>query len=97
MKEACEKLTAAGAKRALMLNVGEPFIPLNGTCRTRLAEAINKQFQYPGLPGLSECKCIASTDSGQIKINLVAQLTSPVRWTQSVENRLKMAQHYSLK
>ncbi|HKR05185.1 MAG TPA: ACP S-malonyltransferase [Bacteroidia bacterium] len=91
VKEACEKLTAAGAKRALMLNVGGAFhSPLMEPARTRLAEAINKtNFNTPVCPVYQNVNALPSTDPGQIKINLVAQLTSPVRWTQSVENMIK--------
>jgi [acyl-carrier-protein] S-malonyltransferase len=91
VKEACEKLIAAGAKRALMLNVGGAFhSPLMEPARTRLAEAINKtNFNNPVCPVYQNINALPSTDPGQIKINLVAQLTSPVRWTQSVENMIK--------
>jgi [acyl-carrier-protein] S-malonyltransferase len=91
VKEACEKLTAAGAKRALQLNVGGAFhSPLMEPARTRLAEAINKtNFNIPLCPVYQNVNALPSTDPAQIKTNLVAQLTSPVRWTQSVENMIK--------
>jgi [acyl-carrier-protein] S-malonyltransferase len=90
VKEACEKLTAAGAKRALMLNVGGAFhSPLMEPARTRLAEAINKtNFNTPVYPVYQNVNALPSTDPAQIKINLIAQLTSPVRWTQTVENMI---------
>ena len=91
VKEACEKLTAAGAKRALMLNVGGAFhSPLMEPARTRLAEAINNtNFNNPVCPVYQNVNALPSTDPAQIKINLIAQLTSPVRWTQTVENMIK--------
>jgi len=91
IKEACEKLTAAGAKRALMLNVGGAFhSPLMEPARTRLAEAINKtNFSNPVCPVYQNVNALPSTDPVEIKTNLISQLTSPVRWTQSVENMIK--------
>ncbi|MEO5569413.1 MAG: ACP S-malonyltransferase [Bacteroidia bacterium] len=91
VKEACEKLTSAGAKRALVLNVGGAFhSPLMEPARTRLAEAINKtNFNSPVCPIYQNVNALPSADPAQIKINLIAQLTSPVRWTQTVENMIK--------
>jgi len=91
VKEACEKLTAAGAKRALQLNVGGAFhSPLMEPARTRLAEAINKtNFNIPVCPVYQNVNALPSSDPSLIKTNLIAQLTSPVRWTQSVENMIK--------
>ena len=90
VKEACEKLTAAGAKRALLLNVGGAFhSPLMEPARTRLAEAINNtNFSNPVCPIYQNVNAKPSTDPAQIKINLIAQLTSPVRWTQTIENMI---------
>jgi [acyl-carrier-protein] S-malonyltransferase len=91
VKEACEKLTAAGAKRALMLNVGGAFhSPLMEPARTRLADAINKtNFNVPLCPVYQNVNALPSTDPQVIKANLIAQLTSPVRWTQTIENMIK--------
>jgi [acyl-carrier-protein] S-malonyltransferase len=91
VKEACEKLTAAGARRALMLNVGGAFhSPLMEPARARLAEAISKTtFNNPVCPVYQNVNALPSTEPEQIKANLIAQLTSPVRWTQSVENMIK--------
>lgn len=91
VKEACEKLTAAGAKRALVLNVGGAFhSPLMEPARTRLAEAINKtNFNTPVCPVYQNVSALPSSDPAQIKINLISQLTSPVRWTQTVEKMVE--------
>ena len=91
VKEACEKLTAAGAKRALMLNVGGAFhSPLMEPARTRLADAINKtNFNVPVCPVYQNVNALPANDPATIKNNLVAQLTSPVRWTQTIENMIK--------
>lgn len=91
VKEACEKLTTAGAKRALILNVGGAFhSPLMEPARKRLAEAINKtNFNQPVCPVYQNVNALPSVNPEEIKSNLVAQLTSPVRWTQTVENMIK--------
>jgi [acyl-carrier-protein] S-malonyltransferase len=90
VKEACEKLTAAGAKRALMLNVGGAFhSPLMEPARARLADAItNTVFNRPVCGIYQNVNAKPSLDPEEIKGNLVAQLTSPVRWTQSVESMI---------
>lgn len=90
VKEACEKLTAAGAKRALMLNVGGAFhSPLMEPARARLADAItNTVFNRPVCGIYQNVSAKPSLDPEEIKGNLVAQLTSPVRWTQSVESMI---------
>ncbi|RPH30594.1 MAG: [acyl-carrier-protein] S-malonyltransferase [Bacteroidales bacterium] len=87
---ACEKLTAAGAKRALKLMVGGAFhSPLMEPARVELEEAINKtKFQKPICPIYQNVNANKVTDPEQIKKNLVAQLTAPVRWTQTVKNML---------
>lgn len=90
VKEACEKLTAEGAKRALMLNVGGAFhSPLMEPARARLADAItNTVFNTPVCGIYQNVNAKPSLDPEEIKGNLVAQLTSPVRWTQSVESMI---------
>ncbi len=87
---ACEKLTAAGAKRALKLSVGGAFhSPLMEPARTELAEAINStNFSTPACPIYQNVNASAVTDADQIKKNLIAQLTAPVRWTQTVKNMI---------
>ncbi len=86
--EACEKLKAAGAKRALRLQVGGAFhSPLMEPARVALEQAINETtFAQPVCPIYQNATAKAVTDPAQIKANLVAQLTAPVRWTQSVVN-----------
>lgn len=87
---ACEKLSAAGAKRALKLMVGGAFhSPLMEPARVELEEAINKtNFQKPICPIYQNVNASKVTEPDQIKKNLVAQLTAPVRWTQTVKNML---------
>ncbi len=87
---ACEKLSAAGAKRALKLMVGGAFhSPLMEPARIELEEAINKtNFQKPICPIYQNVNASKVTDPTQIKKNLVAQLTAPVKWTQTVKNML---------
>ena len=88
--QACEKMLAAGAKRALKLKVGGAFhSPIMEPARTELAEAIKKtQFFAPKCPVYQNVNAKAETNPDIIKENLVAQLTSPVRWTQSVLNMI---------
>jgi len=83
---ACEKLTAAGAKRALKLSVGGAFhSPLMEPARVELAAAIESTpFAAPVCPIYQNVNAKPQTDPTSIKANLVDQLTSPVRWTQSV-------------
>lgn len=83
---ACEKLKAAGAKRALPLQVGGAFhSPLMEPAREELAEAIEATaFHAPRCPVYQNVNALPSTNVGDIKKNLIAQLTAPVRWTQSV-------------
>jgi [acyl-carrier-protein] S-malonyltransferase len=82
---ACEKLKEAGAKRALPLKVGGAFhSPLMEPARIELAEAIDKtDFKTPICPIYQNVNAKPSTDPAIIKENLIAQLTSPVRWTQT--------------
>lgn len=88
---ACAKLKAAGAKRALPLQVGGAFhSPLMEPAREELAAAIeNTNFSKPICPVYQNVNALPATDIGEIKKNLIAQLTSPVRWTQSVQNMVK--------
>ncbi len=87
---ACEKLKTAGAKRALPLKVGGAFhSPLMEPARIELAEAINKTtFHNPVCPVYQNVNALPATDPDIIKQNLVDQLTSPVRWTQTVLNMI---------
>jgi [acyl-carrier-protein] S-malonyltransferase len=86
--EACEQLKAAGAKRALILPVGGAFhSPLMEPAREELAKAIeNTTFSSPSCPIYQNVNAQPSSDVETIKANLIAQLTAPVRWTQSVQN-----------
>jgi [acyl-carrier-protein] S-malonyltransferase len=88
---ACEKLKAAGAKRALPLQVGGAFhSPLMEPAREELAEAIrNTKFSRPVCPVYQNVNALPATDVETIQRNLMAQLTAPVRWTQSVQNMVK--------
>jgi [acyl-carrier-protein] S-malonyltransferase len=87
---ACEKLTEAGAKRAIKLSVGGAFhSPLMEPARAELAEAINStNFHTPACPIYQNVNASPQTDPVVIKQNLIAQLTGPVRWTQSVTNMI---------
>ncbi|SNT24613.1 [acyl-carrier-protein] S-malonyltransferase [Ekhidna lutea] len=87
---ACEKLKEAGAKRALVLPVGGAFhSPLMEPAREELAEAIkNTNFSDPKCPVYQNVDAKGYSDVDNIKKNLVLQLTSPVRWTQSVQNMM---------
>ena len=85
---ACEKLKAAGAKRALVLPVGGAFhSPLMEPARIELEAAINAtNFNNPICPVYQNVTASAVSDPNSIKKNLIAQLTAPVRWTQSVQH-----------
>lgn len=85
---ACEKLKAVGAKRALVLKVGGAFhSPLMEPARAELAAAIDKtEFATPVCPVYQNVDGKAYTAPEEIKKNLIAQLTSPVRWTEEVNN-----------
>ncbi|MDR1021979.1 MAG: ACP S-malonyltransferase [Prevotellaceae bacterium] len=87
---ACEKLTAAGAKRAIKLNVGGAFhSPLMEPARVELEAAIAAtRLSAPCCPVYQNVDAKPQTDPEAIKKNLIAQLTSPVRWTQIVQNML---------
>lgn len=88
---ACEKLKAAGAKRALPLQVGGAFhSPLMEPAREELAAAIEAtSFHTPICPVYQNVNGLPSTDTNVIKKNLISQLTAPVRWIQSVQNMVK--------
>ena len=90
VEEACIKMKEAGAKRALPLQVGGAFhSPLMEPARAELAEGIAKaQFSIPVCPVYQNVTAMPSTDPEEIKANLLAQLTAPVRWTQSVRNMI---------
>jgi [acyl-carrier-protein] S-malonyltransferase len=85
---ACEKLKAAGAKRALPLQVGGAFhSPLMQPAREELAQAIEATlFSKPLCPVYQNVNAKPATEVSVIKKNLIDQLTSPVRWTQCVQN-----------
>ena len=88
--KACELMLAAGAKRALKLKVGGAFhSPLMEPARAELAAAIETTtFSKPVCPIYQNVTTKAETDPETIQKNLIAQLTSPVRWTQSVQNMI---------
>jgi [acyl-carrier-protein] S-malonyltransferase len=87
---ACEQLLAAGAKRAMRLKVGGAFhSPLMEPARVELAEVIRSTtFDKPLCPVYQNVHAKAETDPAKIKDNLIAQLTSPVRWTQTIQNMI---------
>ena len=88
VERACETLKEAGARRALLLAVGGAFhSPLMEPAREELASAIeNTPFNAPKVPIYQNVMAIAVTEVQTLKENLVAQLTAPVKWTQSVQN-----------
>jgi [acyl-carrier-protein] S-malonyltransferase len=87
INKACELLKSAGAKRALVLPVGGAFhSPLMEPARLELQEAIlSTNFSTPVCPVYQNVTAKAETDTSAIKQNLIAQLTAPVKWTQSVQ------------
>ena len=88
VQAACAALKARGVKRALLLPVGGAFhSPLMEPARQELAEAIEKaDFQTPACPIYQNVDALPHTDPDEIRHNLLMQLTSPVRWTQTVKN-----------
>lgn len=88
--KACELLTKKGARRALKLPVGGAFhSPLMEPAREELAKAIEKTtFNKPSCPIYQNVSTSAETDPANIKANLIAQLTSSVKWTQSLQNMI---------
>lgn len=91
VEKACDQLKEAGAKRALLLPVNGAFhSPLMQSAQDRLAAAIeNTKFRKATLPVYQNITTSAVTDANEIKKNLIAQLTGPVKWTQSVQNMIK--------
>ena len=87
---ACKKLTEAGARRALKLQVGGAFhSPLMESAQKELEEAINETIIMEGAcPIFQNFTAQATTDKDQIKKNLINQLTGPVRWTQIMQNMI---------
>lgn len=92
VEKACTALTEAGARRALMLPVGGAFhSPLMEPARERLAQAIaNTEIQTPRCPIVQNVNAQPESDPERIKANLIAQLTAPVRWTQSMHTMIQM-------
>ena len=90
VNDACTRLKEAGARRALQLPVGGAFhSPLMEPARAELAEGIEKAaFHPPVCPIYQNVTARPTTDAQEIKANLLTQLTSPVRWTQSVMNMI---------
>ncbi len=90
VEAACEALKAAGAKRALPLSVSGAFhSPLMEAARVELGKAIEKtEVKTPSCPIYQNVTAKPETDPARIKDNLLQQLTSPVKWTQTVENML---------
>jgi len=90
VNEACEQLKEAGARRALVLPVGGAFhSPLMEPARAELAKAIEATtFNTPTCPIYQNVTASAITNPDEIKENLVAQLTAPVRWTQTMQQMI---------
>lgn len=90
VEEACKILSERGARRALILNVGGAFhSPLMEPAKSRLAEAIkDTKISDPVCPIYQNATATPNTDPTEIKKNLIAQLTAPVKWTQSVKNMI---------
>ncbi|MGH2664470.1 ACP S-malonyltransferase [Flavobacterium sp.] len=90
VEEACEKMKEAGAKRALILPVGGAFhSPMMEPAREELAAAIEATtFNVPSCPVYQNVTASAVSDAGEIKKNLITQLTAPVKWTQSVQQMI---------
>ncbi len=88
---AIEKLNEAGAKRALKLKVGGAFhSPLMEHARVELEKAINEtNFKTPICPVYQNVNACPETEPEKIKLNLISQLTAPVKWTQTVKNMLE--------
>ena len=88
VNEACEAMKAAGAKRALVLNVAGAFhSPLMAPAQQELEEAIHQTtFNTPNQPVYQNINALPSIDPETIKQNLINQLTGPVRWTQTIRN-----------
>ena len=91
INKACKLMKDKGARRALVLPVGGAFhSPLMEPAREELANAIeNTKFNSPSCPIYQNVSAIAVSDVNTIKKNLIAQLTAPVKWTQSIESMIK--------
>jgi [acyl-carrier-protein] S-malonyltransferase len=91
IEKACALLTEKGAKRALKLPVGGAFhSPLMEPAREQLGKAIDStNFKVPVCPVYQNVNALPTTDPVEIKKNLIAQLTAPVRWTQTIQNMVK--------
>ena len=91
VEKACEAMKAAGAKRALLLPVNGAFhSPLMQPAQERLAAAIEKtKFRKAIIPVYQNITTTAVSDPDEIKKNLIAQLTGPVKWTQTIQNMIK--------
>lgn len=91
VETACPKMLEAGAKRALKLKVGGAFhSPLMQPAHDELAKAINEaNFHTPVCPVYQNVDALPHTDPTEIKNNLIAQLTAPVKWTQIIQNMVK--------
>jgi len=87
---AVEKLKEAGARRAIVLAVGGAFhSPLMEPAKAELQAAIEEtNFNVPACPIYQNVTALPSTDPDEIKMNLIAQLTAPVRWTQTMQNMI---------
>ena len=90
INEACEKLKENGARRALVLPVGGAFhSPLMNPAKEELEEAINNtMFHKPSCPIYQNVTASAVMDENEIKNNLISQLTSPVRWTHTIQQMI---------
>lgn len=90
VNEACERLKAAGAKRALPLKVGGAFhSPLMQPAKDELLAAIEAtEFHTPKCPVYQNVDALPHTDPAEIKLNLIAQLTAPVKWTYEVQKMI---------
>lgn len=91
VEKACEVLKEKGAKRAMLLPVGGAFhSPLMEPAREELAQAIEETtFNQPNCPIYQNVTTTAVTDPEEIKKNLIAQLTAPVKWTQTMKQMLE--------
>ena len=91
INEACEKLKENGARRALVLPVGGAFhSPLMNPAKEELEKAINNTtFHKPSCPIYQNVSASAVMNENKIKTNLISQLTSPVRWTHTIQQMIK--------
>ena len=91
INDACEKLKESGARRALVLPVGGAFhSPLMNPAKEELEKAINNTiFHKPSCPIYQNVTASAVMDENKIKTNLISQLTSPVRWTHTIQEMIE--------